>query len=107
MSYEMAGVRRGQAERIAAIVAREVVGKLSKELRDDIGQEVNDQLRTYFGDMTPAQHSIQHSNLDKLLNRLDTISSGFFGGIISKITSFLITVLLLGLAAYGVKNGLQ
>ncbi len=53
--------------------------------------------------MTPAQHSIQHSNLDKLLNRLDTISSGFFGGIISKITSFLITVLLLGLAAYGVK----
>ncbi|MDH8335374.1 hypothetical protein ACNA46_21340, partial [Klebsiella pneumoniae] len=30
-----------------------------------------------------------------------------FGGIISKITSFLITVLLLGLAAYGVKNGLQ
>ncbi|HGW6715300.1 TPA: hypothetical protein ACNI1Y_005422, partial [Klebsiella pneumoniae] len=27
--------------------------------------------------------------------------------IISKITSFLITVLLLGLAAYGVKNGLQ
>ncbi|MEI6957335.1 hypothetical protein ACOIDZ_33815, partial [Klebsiella pneumoniae] len=56
---------------------------------------------------TPAQHSIQHSNLDKLLNRLDTISSGFFGGIISKITSFLITVLLLGLAAYGVKNGLQ
>ncbi|MER3670619.1 hypothetical protein J8791_27280 [Klebsiella pneumoniae] len=107
MSKEMAGVRQGKVERIAAIVAREVVGKLSKELRDDIGQEVNDQLRTYFGDMTPAQHSIQHSNLDKLLNRLDTISSGFFGGIISKITSFLITVLLLGLAAYGVKNGLQ
>ncbi|HDS5425624.1 hypothetical protein [Escherichia coli] len=107
MSNEMAGVTPEQMERIAAIVAREVVGKLSKELRDDIGQEVNDQLRTYFGDMTPAQHSIQHSNLDKLLNRLDTISSGFFGGIISKITSFLITVLLLGLAAYGVKNGLQ
>ncbi|MFW8505851.1 hypothetical protein ACOIBK_28260, partial [Klebsiella pneumoniae] len=90
------GVTPEQVERIAAIVAREVVGKLSKELRDDIGQEVNDQLRTYFGDMTPAQHSIQHFNLDKLLNRLDTISSGFFGGIISKITSFLITVLLLG-----------
>ncbi|QPG08061.1 hypothetical protein IUJ34_27040 (plasmid) [Klebsiella pneumoniae subsp. pneumoniae] len=106
MSNEMAGVTPEQVERIAAIVAREVVGKLSKELRDDIGG-VNDQLRTYFGDMTPAQHSIQHSNPDKLLNRLDTISSGFFGGIISKITSFLITVLLLGLAAYGVKNGLQ
>ena len=68
MSNEMAGVTPEQVERIAAIVAREVVGKLSKELRDDIGQEVNDQLRTYFGDMTPAQHSIQHSNLDKLLN---------------------------------------
>ncbi len=96
MSNEMAGVTPEQVERIAAIVAREVVGKLGKELREEIGQEVNDQLKTYFGDMTPAQHSIQHSNLDKLLNRLDTISSGFFGGIISKITSFLITALLLG-----------
>ncbi|WMJ67191.1 hypothetical protein RBI80_29145 (plasmid) [Klebsiella variicola] len=104
MSNEMAGVTPEQVERIAAIVAREVVGKLSKELRDDIGQEVNDQLRTYFGDMTPAQHSIQHLQPGQTLNRLDTISSGFFGGIISKITSFLITVLLLGLAAYGVKK---
>lgn len=41
------------------------------------------------------------------VNRLDSISSGFFGGIVSKITSFIITALLLGLAAYGVKNGLQ
>ena len=38
MSNEMAGVTPEQVERIAAIVAREVVGKLSKELRDDIGQ---------------------------------------------------------------------
>ncbi len=29
--------------------------------------EVNDQLRTYFGDMTPAQHSIQHSNWTNFL----------------------------------------
>ncbi|MBA1095114.1 Ig-like domain-containing protein [Escherichia coli] len=56
------------------------------------------------GDKTGVWES---DNLDKLLNRLDTISSGFFGGIVSKITSFIITVLLLGLAAYGVKNGLQ
>jgi hypothetical protein len=55
--------------------------------------------------MTAAQHSIQHSNLEKLLTRLDSISSGFFGGIISKITSILTAALLLGLAAYGVKNG--
>ncbi|EJU9818098.1 hypothetical protein N5N03_004245, partial [Escherichia coli] len=70
MSNEMAGVTTEQVERIASIVAREVVGKLGKEIREEIGQEVNDQLKTYFGDMTPAQHSIQHSNLDKLLNRL-------------------------------------
>ncbi len=38
MSNEMAGVTPEQVERIAAIVAREVVGKLSKELRDDIGR---------------------------------------------------------------------
>lgn len=107
MSGEMAGVTPEQVERIAAIVAREVVGKLGRELHEEIGLEVSAQLRTYFGDMTPAQHSIQHSNLDKLLNRLDHISSGFFGGVVSKIASFLITALLLGLAAYGVKNGLQ
>ncbi|EOF5090462.1 hypothetical protein ACK1G0_004024 [Salmonella enterica] len=107
MSNEMACVTPEQVERIAAIVAREVVGKLGKELRDEIGQEVNDQLKTYFGDMTAAQHSIQHSNLDKLLNRLDTISSGFFGGIVSKVTSILITALILGLAAYSVKSGMK
>ncbi|MCV5648741.1 hypothetical protein OFN55_39045, partial [Escherichia coli] len=53
MSNEMAGVTPEQVERIAAIVAREVVGKLGKELREEIGQEVNDQLKADFGDMTP------------------------------------------------------
>lgn len=38
MSNEMAGVTPEQVERIAAIVAREVVGKLGKELREEIGQ---------------------------------------------------------------------
>lgn len=85
MSNEMAGVTPEQVERIAAIVAREVVGKLGKELREEIGQEVNDQLKTYFGDMTPAQHSIQHSNLDKLLNRLDSISSGFLAALSQRL----------------------
>lgn len=33
MSNEMAGVTTEQVERIAAIVAREVVGKLGKELK--------------------------------------------------------------------------
>jgi hypothetical protein len=37
---------------------------------------------------------------------MDAISSGFFGGVVSKVTSFLITALLLGLAAYGVKSGI-
>ncbi|WP_411512148.1 hypothetical protein QM042_01785 [Escherichia coli] len=95
----MSGVTTEQVERIASIVAREVVGKLGKEIREEIGQEVNDQLKTYFGDTILFQQCTQHSNLDKLLNRLDTISSGFFGGIVSKITSFIITVLLLGLTA--------
>lgn len=44
MSNEMAGVTTEQVERIAAIVAREVVGKLGKELREEIA-EVNDQLK--------------------------------------------------------------
>ncbi|MCS5982293.1 hypothetical protein LNO78_29090 [Klebsiella pneumoniae subsp. pneumoniae] len=88
-------------ERIAQIVAREVL----QGLRDEVGEEVDKRLKAYLlGDMTATQHSIQHANLDKLLNRMDAISSGFFGGVVSKVTSFLITALLLGLAAYGVKR---
>lgn len=106
MSNEMAGVTPEQVERIAAIVAREVVGKLGKELREEIGRGQRPaQNLLWRYDAFATQHSALQ--LDKLLNRLDAISSGFFGGIISKITSFLITALLLGLAAYGVKNGLQ
>ena len=42
-------------------------------------------LKAYLGDMTATQHSIQHANLDKLLNRMDAISR-FFGGVVSKVT---------------------
>ena len=44
MSNEMAGVTTEQVERIAAIVAREVVGKLGKELREE-GKMTHKRLR--------------------------------------------------------------
>ena len=98
MSNETPGVSHKEVERIAQIVAREVL----QGLRDEVGEEVDKRLKAYLGDMTATQHA----NLDKLLNRMDAISSGFFGGVVSKVTSFLITALLLGLAAYGVKSGI-
>lgn len=102
MSNGTSGVSHEEVERIAKIVVREVL----HGLRDEVGEEVDKRLKAYLGDMTATQHSIQHANLDKLLNRMDAISSGFFGGVASKVTSFLITALLLGLAAYGVKSGI-
>lgn len=106
MPNQTTGLTPEMVERIAKVVVKEMSGSFRSTIADDVGKEVSKQLQSYFGDMTAAQHSIQHSNLDKLLNRLDYISSGFVGGIVSKVTSFLITALLLGLAAYGVKNGL-
>jgi len=102
MSNELPGASRVEVEQIAQIVAREML----QNLRADVGEEVDKRLKAYLGDMTATQHSIQHANLEKLLTRMDAMSSGFLGGVVSKITSFLITALLLGLAAYGVKNGI-
>ncbi|OCQ54131.1 hypothetical protein Ppb6_00681 [Photorhabdus australis subsp. thailandensis] len=105
MSNEVGNVTPEMVEHIAKIVAREVVTNLKGDLTDKIGAEVANQLKSYFGDMTAAQHSIQHANLEKLLTRLESISSGFFDGIISKITSILTVALILGIAAWGMKNG--
>ena len=102
MSNEVPGFTPEEIERVARMVGRELL----QSLRGDVGEEVDKHLKAYLGDMTATQHSIQHANLEKLLTRMDAISSGFFGGVVSKIASYLITALLLGLAAYGVKNGL-
>lgn len=51
MLNEMVGVMLEQVECIVVIVVCEVVGKLGKELCEEIGQEVNDQFKIYFGDM--------------------------------------------------------
>ncbi len=102
----MGNVSPEMVERIAKIVAKEVAANISDDLKDKVGEEVERHLKSYFGDMTAAQHSIQHANLEKLLIRLDSLSSGFYGGIISKIASMMVAALILGLAAWGLKNGM-
>ncbi|MDE9494533.1 hypothetical protein KKJ09_13285 [Xenorhabdus bovienii] len=106
MANEVGKVTPEMVERIAKIVAQEVAASLRDDLKDKIGEEVDRHLKAYFGDMTAAQHSIQHANIEKLLVRLDNISSGFYGGIISKVASMLAAALILGLAAWGLKNGM-
>ncbi|CDL80962.1 hypothetical protein [Xenorhabdus szentirmaii] len=93
-------------DRIARVVAKEIATDLREELKDKVGEEVERHLKAYFGDMTAAQHSIQHANLEKLLVRLDNLSSGFYGGILSKIGSIVVVALIFGLAAWGLKNGI-
>ncbi|GAA0353239.1 hypothetical protein L9H26_19245 [Morganella psychrotolerans] len=93
-------------DRIAKTAAREIAADLRESLQDKVGEEVERHLKAYFGDMTAAQHSIQHANLEKLLVRLDNLSSGFYGGILSKIGSIVVVALIFGLAAWGLKNGI-
>ncbi|MDC9582361.1 hypothetical protein PSI15_12440 [Xenorhabdus sp. PR6a] len=93
-------------DRIARVVAKEIATDLREGLKDKVGEEVERHLKAYFGDMTAAQHSIQHANLEKLLVRLDNLSSGFYGGILSKIGSIVVVALIFGLAAWGLKNGI-
>ena len=93
-------------DRIAKMAAREIAADLRESLQDNAGEKVERHLKAYFGDMTAAQHSIQHANLEKLLVRLDNLSSGFYGGILSKIGSAVVVALIFGLAAWGLKNGI-
>ena len=58
MSNETPGVSHKEVERIAQIVAREVL----QGLRDEVGEEVDKRLKAYLGDMTATQHSIQHES---------------------------------------------
>lgn len=102
MSIETSGMTREEVERVAQIVAREVLSNL----REDVGEEVDKRLKAYLGDMTATQHSVQHANLDKLLSRMDAISSGFLDGIVSKITSFVLSAVCIGIAAWAVKSGI-
>ncbi|MEQ4626788.1 MULTISPECIES: hypothetical protein [Providencia] len=92
-------------DRIAKVVAKQIAAELREDLKDKVGEEVEKHLKNYFGDMTATQHSVQHANIDKLLTRLDSLSSGFYGGIISKIGSIIVVALIFGLAAWGLKNG--
>lgn len=106
MANEVGEVTSEMIERIVKQTAKEVVSSLQNDIREQITEEVSRGLKSHFGDMTPTQHSVQHANIEKLLTRLDNLSSGFYGGIVSKIASALITVLILGLAAWGLKSGI-
>lgn len=87
-------------ERLARIVAKEVVDDMTGEIRDEIRKE----FRAHFGDMTPTQHAIEHDHLKRMLDRLDQVSGGFMGGLASKAGVVIAGLIILGTLAW-FKNG--
>jgi hypothetical protein len=75
-----------------------------EKLHDKITESVEGMLKTYFGDQTPSQHTIQHARMDSLLKRLDGISDNFWGGIVTGIAKWVI-VGVLGALAYSKIKG--
>ncbi len=90
-------------ERLAKVIAKEVVDDLRVEIRQEVGEEIRKELRAYFGDMTPTQHAIAHSQLSRVLDKLDKVSGGVLGGIANKV-GVGIAVLLVG-GAYALWGG--
>lgn len=88
-------------ERMARIIAKEVVDDLKVEVRAEVRDEIRKEMRAYFGDMTPTQHAVEHDHLNRMLNRLDKAAGNFFGGVVSKIGAAIIALLLIGIVAWG------
>lgn len=88
-------------ERLARVVAKEVVDDMKGEIRDEIRKE----FRAYFGDMTPTQHAIEHDHLKRMLDRLDRVSGGFMGGLASKAGVLIAGLIVLGMFAWFKKGG--
>lgn len=90
-------------ERLARVIAKEVVDDLKVEVRAEVRDEIRKEMRAYFGDMTPTQHAVEHNHLSRMLERLDKVSGGFLGGIANRV-GVGIAVLLIG-GAYALWGG--
>lgn len=94
-------------ERLARIIAKEVVDDLKAEVRAEVRDEIRKEMRAYFGDMTPTQHAVEHSHLSRMLGRLDKAAGSFLGGVASKIGVALVAILLIGVVAWGKQQWAQ
>ncbi|MEO9387037.1 MULTISPECIES: hypothetical protein [Chromobacterium] len=92
-------------ERLARIIAREMIDEVKESIKAEVREEIRKEFKAHFGDMTPTQHAIDHSQLTRMLNNLDRMSGSFWGGVLSKIIAGLAALAVLGLIALKTKGG--
>lgn len=81
---------------LARSVAEEVVKELKEEIRAEIREEIRREFKNHFGDLSPAQHAIQHSRFESFLQKVDGLSTNIWGSVVSTGVKW-----VLGLVAVG------
>lgn len=75
-------------ELIAKAAADEAVKGLRAEISADIKSEIENGLKSHFGEMSSFDHATQHVRIDKLLISLDKLSDNFWGQIVTSIVKW-------------------
>lgn len=103
------GIQINQAElelmkALAKTVAEETVRELREDIRHEIQSEIRREFKSHFGDLTPTQHSFQHSRLDKFLNLTDKLTQNFWGALIGGIVKWAVGLFLIGYFVWSQKG---
>ena len=69
-------------------IVEDTVRQLREEIRHEIREEIRREFKSHFGDMTPSEHAVQHSRLDKFLNLTDHLTQNFWGQLIGGVVKW-------------------
>ena len=96
MMKEVAEVAAKSAAHEVANSIREEMRMENQRLKEEIIEEVKAEIKSYHGDMTPTQHAVQHSRMDRFLNWTDKMNQNFWGQLIAGFVRWLMIVFLIG-----------
>lgn len=85
-------------------VAADTVHHLRDEIKHEIREEIRREFNAHFGDMTPAQHAVQHSRLDKFLNLTDHLTKNFWGQLFGGLVKWAVGLFLIGYFVWSQKG---
>ncbi|MDE2465573.1 MAG: hypothetical protein KGO02_17940 [Alphaproteobacteria bacterium] len=81
---------------LAKTVAEETVREMLDQVQGQISEQIDRQFKTYFGDMSASKHAIEHSRIEKLLDRMDKISDNFWGQVVGTIIKWGLGIFVAG-----------
>ena len=85
-------------------IVEDTVRQLREEIRHEIREEIRREFKSHFGDMTPSEHAVQHSRLDKFLNLTDHLTQNFWGQLIGGVVKWAAGLFLVGYFVWSQKG---